>query len=170
MRGRAHDIPKYKKSGYIVNVSEAYKDRLPYTITFLNPLPALFRQDYIYHLLIIDRALPYSIFPEEYHKEIDRLNAQVTDLLNRNSISLIQIHKELLKEMNPNKQIDLIAEERADIVIKKPLREKLNLKLKLAEKLKDRNTVDDVKNDSVNRLAEFSNDLFNDNFREIPLN
>ena len=99
-RGRAFDLPKYKKSGYVVNVEEAFKERLPYTLTFLNPLPILFREDYIYHLLLKDRSLPYMIYPEENHADIDKLNLILNDLLKRDSIEVINLHKELIKNMS----------------------------------------------------------------------
>jgi hypothetical protein len=99
-RGRSFDLPKYKKSGYVVNVEQAFKDRLPYTLTFLNPLPILKREDYIYHLLIKDRSLPYSIFPEEYYEQIDKMNLYLTELLKRDSIEIISLHKQLMRNMN----------------------------------------------------------------------
>ena len=81
-------------------MEEAYKNRLPYTLTFLDPLPILYREDYIYHLLLKDRSLPYSVFPEENFAEIDKLNLILNDLLKRDSIEVINLHKELMRNMN----------------------------------------------------------------------
>jgi hypothetical protein len=62
------------RGGYSVNVEKAYAKKLPYTLMNLNPLPALFRSDYIYHLILYsDSAMPYKIFAEDKHKEIDRM-------------------------------------------------------------------------------------------------
>lgn len=167
IRGRAFDVPKFKKSGYKVNVEEAYKERLPFTLTFLNPLPSVFRLDYVYHLLLIDRALPYKIFPEEYHKEIDEMNMQVTDLVNKNSIGLIEIHKQLLKEMDPNQNIASIIEEREDISTGK---KRFSIRRKLNEFLKESNTEKDNELHALNKLSKATEELYRENFKEIPLN
>lgn len=66
----------------------------------MNPLPILYREDYIYHLLLKDRSLPYTVFPEENHAEIDKLNLIINDLLKRDSIEIINLHKELMRNMN----------------------------------------------------------------------
>jgi len=166
LRGRAYDISKFKKSGYKVNVEEAYKERLPFTLTFLDPLPAVFRVDYVYHLLLIDRALPYKIFPENYHQEIDKMNLQVTDLLNRNTISLIEIHKNLVKELYPNKELEKVIEEGSDIRVTQPF----SVKKKLNDFLKDTNTEKDNEAQAMEKLGIATQEFYRESFREIPLN
>ncbi len=135
-------------------------------MTFLNPLPAVFRLDYVYHLLIIDRALPYKIFPETYHKEIDNMNLQLTDLLSKNTIPLIEIHKKLLKENNPKTEVEKIIEEGSDIAIK----EKINLKKKLNDFLQDNNNERDNEMIAFEKLNKTCIELESERFREIPLN
>lgn len=62
------------RGGYSVNIKKAYAKKLPYTLMNLNPLPALYRPDYIYHLILYaDSALPYKIFSEDKHEQIDRM-------------------------------------------------------------------------------------------------
>jgi len=165
-RGRAFDIPKYKKSGYKVNIEEAYKEKLPFTLTFLNPLPAVFRPDYVYHLLLIDRALPYRVFPEIHHKEIDEMNLQVTDLLKRNSISLIEIHKQLLEEINPNKELMSVVEEGEDIAVTS----RFSLKRKLNDYLKEADSEKDSELLAFNKLSKATEELYKESFKEIQLN
>jgi hypothetical protein len=78
IRDQAPDYPKYLKAGYSVNLEKAYKERLPYTLMDLNPLPAFEREDYIYYLLIHQNDdVPYLVFPEEKHQMIDVLKERV---------------------------------------------------------------------------------------------
>ena len=62
IRDRAPDIPKFKKSGYKVDLKKAYKERLPYTMMGLNPLPPFERIDYVIHLFLYkDRVKKYEV-------------------------------------------------------------------------------------------------------------
>ena len=84
IRSQAPDYPKYLKAGYAVDLQKAYKNKLPYTLMELDPLPALEREDYIYHLLIHkDDELPYEIYPEEKHEMIDILKERVVYLMEK---------------------------------------------------------------------------------------
>lgn len=77
IRDRAPDIPEFKKSGYSVNVNEAYKDKFPYTLMSLDPLPVLKREDYIYHLILnTDPYTTYKLYPDEYHETLDKYFSQ----------------------------------------------------------------------------------------------
>jgi len=165
-RGRAFDVPKFKKSGYKVNVEEAYKDRLPFALTFLNPLPSVFRHDYVYHLLLIDRALPYKIFNENFHKEIDLMNLEVTDLLNKKTIGLIEIHKQLIEELIPNKELEIVIEDGEDFFGKK----RFSIKRKLNDYLKETNTEENNESVALNKLSKATGELLRESFKEIPLN
>jgi len=72
VKDRAPDFPQYKKSGYAVDLKTAYKNKYPYTLMSLDPLPALERDDYIYHLFLnTDPYVPDKIFPEEKHEMLD---------------------------------------------------------------------------------------------------
>ena len=78
IRDQAPDYPRFLKAGYSVNLQKAYKEKLPYTLMDLNPLPAFEREDYIYHLLIHQNDdIPYLVFPEEKHQMIDVLKERV---------------------------------------------------------------------------------------------
>jgi hypothetical protein len=73
IRDRAPDLPQFKKGGYAVNVEVAYKDRYPYTMMGLDPLPVLSRSDYIYHLFLNkDAAHIYSLYPQDKYSYLDR--------------------------------------------------------------------------------------------------
>lgn len=77
-KSRAVDKPEFKHSGFSVNVKVAYKDKYPYTLMELDPLPALIKQDYIYHLLLTqDLTVPYSIFPEDFHRNLDNYASNI---------------------------------------------------------------------------------------------
>jgi hypothetical protein len=104
IRAQAPDYPKYLKAGYAVDLQNAYKNKLPYTLMELDPLPALEREDYIYHLLIHkDDDLPYQIFPEDKHEMIDIMKEKVVYLMEKlgseaeklSEISVDDINEEL---------------------------------------------------------------------------
>lgn len=83
-RDQAADYPNFFKAGYAVDIEKAYKNKLPYTLMDLNPLPALEREDYIYHLLIHqDEDVVYQIFPEEKHQMIDIMKEKVIYLMEK---------------------------------------------------------------------------------------
>jgi hypothetical protein len=71
----------FKKGGYAVNLRTAYKEKFPYTMVGLDPLPAFERVDYMYHLILYkDPQLLYKIFPEDKHEFIDKLNSEAVYL------------------------------------------------------------------------------------------
>jgi hypothetical protein len=80
IRDKAEGSP-FKKGGFAVNLRTAYKEKLPYTMIGLDPLPAFERVDYLYHLILYkDPQLPYQIFPEDKHEFIDKLNQEAVYL------------------------------------------------------------------------------------------
>jgi hypothetical protein len=101
-RDQAQDYPKFFKAGYAVNLEKAYKNKLPYTLMDLNPLPALEREDYIYYLILHqDEDLIYQIFPEEKHEMIDMMKERVIyimEKLGEESQKLLETSIEDLRE------------------------------------------------------------------------
>jgi hypothetical protein len=101
VRGRAVDKPEYKKSGFEVVVHKAYKDKLPYTIADLNPLPILFRKDYISHLFLYYGYKAYEIYSEEHYKLLDEINIEVQTFLETPIMTTIpeQLSEEVYQEV-----------------------------------------------------------------------
>jgi len=94
------------------------------------------------------------------------MNMQVTDLIDRNNISLIEIHKQLVKEINPNKEIEKIIEDGNDIIIK----EKFSIKKKLTDYLKDTNNEIDNEKIAFEKLSNATREFQRETFKDIPLN
>ena len=105
----------FKKGGYSVDVKSAYKDKLPYTLMGLNPLPPLDRIDYIFHLILYkDPKLPYEIFPEEKHEFLDKLAEEAvflaeklmkedaTGLFSSELVNFLRKHDHNVKQGDPN--------------------------------------------------------------------
>ena len=114
IRDKAEDN-LYKKGGYSVNIRAAYKEKLPYTMIGLNPLPAFERVDYMYHLILYkDPKLPYQIYPEEKHEFIDKLSQQAvylaekllkedaSGLFNTDLLNFLNKYEHNLKNGDPN--------------------------------------------------------------------
>lgn len=95
------------------------------------------------------------------------MNMQVTDLLNKNSISVIEIHKQLVKELNPNKEIENVIEEGEEIVVAK----RFSVKRKLNDLLKEANNSEkDGELLAYNKLSKATEELYRESFKEIQLN
>jgi hypothetical protein len=83
IRGRAPERPEFKKSGYVVDVKRAYREKFPYTMANLDPFPVWLRRDYVFHLLIYKGAnITYKAFPEKLHPELDALTNHLLYLSN----------------------------------------------------------------------------------------
>jgi len=94
------------------------------------------------------------------------MNMQVTYLLNKSNISLIELHKQLIKEFNNNKELESVIEEGEDIAVKS----RFSIKRQLKELIKDRNTEKDNELLALNKLGKAAEELYNDSFKEIQLN
>jgi hypothetical protein len=98
-RDKCVDIPKFLKGGYAVDIEKAYKNKLPYTLMGLNPLPPLEREDYIYHLIMYKEAyVPYEIFPEEKHDIIDTYKEKLIYMYEKLGEDLADVITESEKE------------------------------------------------------------------------
>lgn len=94
------------------------------------------------------------------------MNMQVTELLNKNNIRLIEIHKQLVKELNPNKELESVIEEGEDINVTS----RFSVKRKLNDYLKETNTEKDTELLALNKLSKATEELYKESFKEIPLN
>jgi hypothetical protein len=77
-RDRAKDKSEYKKSGFKVNPVKAYSYSFPFVFGDLQPMPILFRYDYIYYILLNHKEKAYEIYPEEHHALLDDFNLRLT--------------------------------------------------------------------------------------------
>lgn len=109
VKGRAPDFPKYKSSGYSVNLEVAYKEKFPYTLMELDPLPVLDRDDYIFHLFLNKEPyLAYKMYPEEKHEKIDSLLSETIFY----GEALFDNIPRLLASMNTDIQLKSIMDQR----------------------------------------------------------
>jgi hypothetical protein len=97
-KGRAVDRPQFKSSGFELDVRKAYKNKLPYTVASLNPLPPLLRTDYIAHLFIYHKCIAYELFPEKYYPKLDIINQEVAKLMDSDYVQLTNLFNKTEEE------------------------------------------------------------------------